>query len=142
VSFRITRLRLGCPVSPGETSYPSEFGHIRGDQSRLPSQRLRSNQQIMGADRRSRCFKLGAQLAGSRGIIFVEWNYDDITYRKVRSRRAILAASLRATPYHSSYSVTDETPIEAPPDTISRSRSRTAGGLFLSRAMTALVSSR
>ena len=72
------RLRCGRPILPEEATHPSELRHIRGDQRRAASQRLRGDQQVVGPNRRSGCFQRCAQIAGSGGIFVVERDNMDI----------------------------------------------------------------
>jgi len=81
---------------PDETIDPSEFRHIRRDQSRSASSGLRGDQQVIGADRGSCRFQRGAQIAGSRGVFFGERNDSNSAGQENAQSLRVLAAAFAA----------------------------------------------
>src|SRR5579875_1425039 len=83
----------GGPVLPDKTAHAGKFRNIRRNQRRAAAQSLGSDQQIVGADRRSCGLQQGAQIAGRQGILIAEGDDLDIAGQENAQPLGFLAAA-------------------------------------------------
>src|ERR1700710_1640061 len=70
------------PIRHHQPRHPLELAAVRRHQSSAAASRLRSNQIIIGADRRALALQMRADVAGMRGIFGIEWENIDAETEK------------------------------------------------------------